>query len=192
MGPADPAAELIQLGEAEVIGAVHDHRVRGGNVEAVLDDRGSDENTAVATQEAGHRFLELALGHLAVGDRDRQVGHQPSYLRRDFLDRLHPVVHEEDLATAIHLETDGVGDRLVFPGHDVGDNRLAVARRSTNQRQVAQSAQRQVQGPRNGRGRHGEHVHAPLQRLEPLLLDDAELLLLVDYQQAHVFESHIR
>ena len=46
----------------------------------------------------------------------------------------------------------------------------------------------QVQGPRDRRGRQGQHVHRRPQRLEPLLVLDAEPLLLVDDDQAQVLE----
>ncbi len=39
VGAADPAAQLIELGEAETVGAVDDDGVGARDVEAVLDDR---------------------------------------------------------------------------------------------------------------------------------------------------------
>ncbi len=49
-----------------------------------------------------------------------------------------------------------------------------------------------MQGARDGGRRHREHIDAALEGLEPLLLHDAELLLLVDDQQPQVFEAHVR
>src|SRR5207248_4131667 len=43
MRPADAAAQLMQLGEAELVGAMDDDRIGGGNVDAALDDRGAKQ-----------------------------------------------------------------------------------------------------------------------------------------------------
>ncbi len=127
MRAPDAAAKLIKLGEPEVVGSVDDHRVGVGDIETVLDDGGGDQNLRVAPQEFDHRPFQLTLGHLAVSDGNTLVWDQPPHLDGDLLDRLHPVVHEEDLAAAIDLQPDGVLDRLIVPGHHVGDDRLTVA-----------------------------------------------------------------
>ena len=75
-GPADPAAELVQLGEAEGVGALDDHRVGVGDVEAGLDDRRADQHVEALLPEVEHHLLELVLAHLAVRDRDPRLGHQ--------------------------------------------------------------------------------------------------------------------
>ncbi len=45
-GAADPAAQLVELGEAETVGAVDDDGVGAGDVEAVLDDGAADQDVA--------------------------------------------------------------------------------------------------------------------------------------------------
>ncbi len=127
-----------------------------------------------------------------MSDGNTLVWNEPPHLDGDLLDRLHSVVHEEYLAAAIDLQPDGVLDRLIVPGHDVGDDRLTIAGWRANQREIAQPAEGEVQGARDGGRRHREHVDAALQGLEPLLLHDAELLLLVDHQQPEIFEPHVR
>ena len=64
---ADPAADLVGLGEAELVGALDDQRVGGGDVEARLDDRRRHQAVGLAAQEVDHRLLQLALVHLPVG-----------------------------------------------------------------------------------------------------------------------------
>ena len=58
-------------------------------------------------------------------------------------------------------------------------------------RDVADAQQRQVQRPRDRRRRHRQHVDRRPQLLEPLLVLDAEALLLVDDDQAQVLELHV-
>ena len=64
---ADPAADLVGLGEAELVGALDDQGVGAGDVESRLDDRRRHQAVGVAAQEAEHRLLELGLVHLPVG-----------------------------------------------------------------------------------------------------------------------------
>ena len=59
-GAADPAADLVGLGEAELVGALDDQRVGGRDVEARLDDRRRHQAVGVAAQEGEHRLLQRA------------------------------------------------------------------------------------------------------------------------------------
>jgi hypothetical protein len=43
VGAPDPAAQLVQLGQAEAVGAVDDDGVGGGDVDAGLDDGGAQQ-----------------------------------------------------------------------------------------------------------------------------------------------------
>ena len=72
--PADAAAQLVELGQAEGVGAGDEHRVGPRDVEAALDDRGRDQDVALAVDEVDHDPLEPGLGQLAVGDRDPGLG----------------------------------------------------------------------------------------------------------------------
>ena len=44
---ADAAAELVEIGEAEAVGAVDDDRVGVRDIEAALDDRRGDEHVGL-------------------------------------------------------------------------------------------------------------------------------------------------
>ena len=68
MAAADPASELMQLGEAEMIGAVDQDGVRGRHVDAGFDDRRADQDVEAAVIEIEHHLLEFAGAHLAVRD----------------------------------------------------------------------------------------------------------------------------
>ena len=100
---ADAAADLVELGEPEHVGALDDQRVRLGDVEARLDDRGRDEHVRVAGEEREHLVLELALAHLAVRDEHARLRQQLADLLGRLLDRLDAVVQVERLALAAEL-----------------------------------------------------------------------------------------
>src|SRR5262249_27550792 len=60
----DAAAELIELREAEEVGAIDDDRVRARDVEPALDDRRRAEDVVLALDEVEHRLLERGLDAL--------------------------------------------------------------------------------------------------------------------------------
>src|SRR5687768_1418946 len=57
MGAADAAAQLVQLCEAEAVGAVDQDRVGGRHVDAGLDDGRADEDLESAVIEIEHQLL---------------------------------------------------------------------------------------------------------------------------------------
>ena len=126
----DPAAQLVELREAEQVGAVDDERVDHRHVEAALDDRRAHQHVVLVLPEVEHDLLEPTLVHLPVGDRDPRLGHELAHVLGDELDVLHPVVHEEDLPLAQQLATDRLADDAVVVLADVGEDRLAVLRRA--------------------------------------------------------------
>ena len=107
----DPAAQLIELGQAEMIGAVDDHRVGVGDIEARLDNRRADQHVDAILDELAHHVLELMLLHLAVRDRDFRLGHDRAQMARHVVDILDPVVDEKHLARAVELAHDHVANQ---------------------------------------------------------------------------------
>ena len=95
----------------------------------------------------------------------------------------------EALAAAIALAQQRLADHQRIEGRDEGAHRQAVDRRRGDQRQFAHAGQRQLQRARDRRRRQRQHVHVALQLLQPLLVLDAEMLLLVDDQQAEALEG---
>ena len=66
---AHPASQLIKLGQAELVGVLDQDRVHPGDVKAALHDRGAEHQVCFAGVEGHHGALQLAFGHLAVGDQ---------------------------------------------------------------------------------------------------------------------------
>ena len=98
---------------------------------------------------------------------------------------------EIHLAAARDLLLDGGANQLVAVMRHHGVDRQAILGRRLDHRHVAQSGQRHVQGARNGRGAHGEHVHVVLELLDAFLVAHAKALLFVHYQQAQILEHNI-
>ena len=74
--------------------------------------------------------------------------------------------------------------------HDEGAHRQPVDGRGGDDREVLHPAQRHVQRARDRRRGHGQHVHLGAQLLQLLLVGDAEMLLLVDHDEAQILELH--
>ena len=74
VAPPHPAAELVELREAEAVGAVDDHGVDVRDVDAVLDDRRGEQHVEVAAGEGVHAAVELLLVELAVADGHPHAG----------------------------------------------------------------------------------------------------------------------
>ena len=83
------------------------------------------------------------------------------------------------------------GDLLLVVRADEGEHRVALLRRRLDRRHLADAGDRHLERARDRRRRHRQHVHVGAQRLEVLLVLDAEALLLVDDDEAEVLELHL-
>ena len=182
----DAAAQLVKLGEAELVGAVHDERVGARDVETRFDDRGRNQHVIFAVVKGAHHVLELARRDLPMRHRDLELGHllveEGAHLR-DVLDARADV---EALATAIALAQKSFADGQGVKGRDEASHREAIDRRRRDDRELAHARERELQGARNGRRRERQHMHLGAQLLQPLLMRDAEMLLLVDDDEAQI------
>ena len=166
VGSAHPSAQLVELRQAERVGAHDDDGVRVRDVEARLDDRRAHEHVGPAVGEVEHDALEHALGHLAMADGDARGGHQAAHALGGRLDRLDPVVDVEDLAAAVQLAADGVAHEAVVVLGDAGLDRQARLGRRLDDRQVADADQGEVQRARDRRGGERQHVDLAAHRLD--------------------------
>ena len=98
----------------------------------------------------------------------------------------------EALTAAIALAQQRLANDQRIEGRDERAHRHAVDRRRGDQRQLAHAGQRQLQSARYWRRRQRQHMHVGFQFLQPLLVLDAEMLLLVDDQQAEILERDRR
>ena len=67
----DASADLVQLRQAEHVGAIDDQRVGRRDVDAALDDRRRHQHVGLAGEEREHDLLQLALAPSARGRRAR-------------------------------------------------------------------------------------------------------------------------
>ena len=184
----DAAAHLVKLADAEVVRVDDDDGVRVGHVEAGLDDARAHEDIELAAEEGIHHAFQVVVVHLAVRDGDAGLRHERLDFFGQSINRLHAVVHDEHLAAAGQLVEDRVLDDLVVALEHDGLDGQAVHGRRVDERDVADAGHAEVQGARNRRGAHAERVDGETQLAELFLLLHAELLFLVDDEEAQVLE----
>ena len=93
-------SQLMKLTDSERVGAVHDQGVGIGDVESVLDNRRTDQNIDPTFPEIVDHLLKCMFAHLTMGNGHPCFRNQLVDLARGTIDRLHPIVNEEDLALA--------------------------------------------------------------------------------------------
>ena len=65
---ADTSTELVQLGEAESVGTIHNQRVRIRDIQTRLDNRRAQQHIDVTMPEIADDLVELLTSHLAMGN----------------------------------------------------------------------------------------------------------------------------
>jgi hypothetical protein len=75
MRTPDAATQLVELGQAEMVGPLDDNGVGGRNIDAGFDNRGADQHVETLVVEVVHHAFQLALAHLAVADGHARLGH---------------------------------------------------------------------------------------------------------------------
>jgi hypothetical protein len=119
---ANPAPQLVELGQAKAVRVVNHHGVGVGHIEPGLHDHGRDQDVHLAGHEAAHDLLQLVRRHLAVGHSDPGPRGQGAHLGSHGVDRLDPIVYREHLSAAIDLAGKGLFQKRVVPGLHEGEN----------------------------------------------------------------------
>ena len=101
--PANAAPQLVELGKAEHVGAVHDHRVGGRNVETRFHDGCRQQHVIFAVIEGVHDVFEFARRHLAMRHNHPQFRHMLVEKRLDVLKVGNARTHIKAVAAAITL-----------------------------------------------------------------------------------------
>ena len=182
------AAELMQVTQADILRLVHDDRVGVGDVQAAFDDGRAQQHVVVSPHESQHPVFQLLGFHLAMRHAYFHIRNQPV---QDFLDGgkfLHLVMQEEHLSAAVELVIDDALDLLLVEQDDFRLDRDTVGRRRLDDGQVTRTQQGELQGTGDRGSRQGKRIHGMLDLAELFLRRNAELLLLVDDQEAEVLE----
>src|SRR5947207_3237945 len=62
--PADATAKLIEVAQAEAVGAIDDDSIGIRNIETAFNDSGGEQNIGLTVDKLGHDFFEFIAVHL--------------------------------------------------------------------------------------------------------------------------------
>ncbi len=159
MGAADTPAQLIELGQTEAVGPVHDDGVGAGNVDAGLDDGGAHQQVEALVIKIGHYPFQFPFAHLAVGDANARLGKQFLQFTAHAFDAFHLIVQEVDLAAALDLALAGFANEFRVPFMDKGFDGQAARRWGGDDGEVADTSHRHIEGAGDGSGGQGQDVN---------------------------------
>jgi hypothetical protein len=189
---ADAPAQLVQLRQAELVGAADDDGVGVGTSMPVSM---MVEHSSRLWRWATKSRITCSSSRSGIwpwATAMRASGSSSASFSRAVLDGLDLVVQEVDLPAALELAQHRLADGAVaaFVAHE-GLDRQPALRRGGDDRQVAQAFQRHAQRARDRRGGQRQHVDLGAQGLHRLLVAHAEAVLLVDDQQAQALELDV-
>ena len=191
MAPSHSPAQLIQLGQTQLVGVVYHERVGVGNVQSRFHDHSGDEDGYLAGHKIVHHPLQCFCRHLSVRYRHLGARRQRPYPGTDGIDSLDPVVHHEHLPPAVQFTRQRLLDEPVIPRLDERQNGRPVARGGFDQGDIPKPRQRQMQGTRDRRGGEGQHVDRQPESLQPFLVPHPKPVLFIHDQQAKILEHHV-
>ncbi len=128
IAPAHAAADLVELGQAEAVGAVDDDRIGRGNIQTRSDNRRADQHVEFAPDKLRHGLFDVRRFHLAVHHADFRLRDEPLHQMGDGIDGAHPVMDKKDLAAPRQFGLHGGLDGIFIEFQNIGFNRLPVFR----------------------------------------------------------------
>ena len=191
LGPSDASAQLIEIGETKSVCTIDDDGIGVRNIEPALDDRRANEYVDVPADESRHDGLEFVRIHLAMPDLNPCLRTKIDNTIPRAADRLDAVMQEENLTLPLEFAIDRVANEpLIVPGHD-RFHRQAIQWRGLNRGHVFYADERKVKRARDWRGGQRQDVDEFEELFEFFFVQNAEALLLVDHDEAEIFEDNI-
>ncbi len=125
-GPADPAAQLVQLGKPHIVRILDNHRIDVGNIKARFDNGRRHQHVDFTVNKTIHNILEFPLLHLPVRKFHRRLRHKRRHLCRHIRNLVHAVKHVVHLPASCKLPGDGFPYHFFVVFHYIGLDWQAV------------------------------------------------------------------
>ena len=191
-GPsADAATDLVEVTHAKGVGFFDDDGVGIGDVDAIFDDGGGNEDVDISALEGVEDIVDGVGIHLPVDGLDLSCWEEFLKALDGFIDALDAVVDIEPLAIAGKLSQEGVLDEGVVVFGEYCLNRQAVLWWGVDDGHLPGVDQREVEGAWNRCGRQGEAVDVHFEFFEFLFGAHTEALLFVNDDETEVFEVDV-
>src|SRR5215217_2942019 len=119
LGATDSAAQLIEIGEAEPIGAINDDCICVRNIQTAFDNRSANEHVDFSGDESRHHSFQFIGIHLAMSDFNSGLRAKMANSLPRPLDGRNAIMQEEHLPLALQFSIDGsANDPLIIGRHD--------------------------------------------------------------------------
>ena len=178
-----PAPQLMQHIEGKILCIVDNHGVGIGHIQTRLHNGSGNQHIVIASQKLQHDFLQLSAIHLSMPHGNTGIGHQTLHQSCHFVDILNFVMHKEHLSATTNLIRNRIPNQLFVKEMHFGLYRITVGGRCSDDRNIARTHQRELQGSRNRRGRHGQGIHIIFDFTQFLLGTHAKFLFFINNQQ---------
>ena len=181
----------MQVRQTVLVRREDKNRVHIRYIDAGFDDSGREQDVVVIVDEGLEPLFHLVGRQLSVCHYDAGFGTETLNPPLDTRQHLDAVVDDEHLSVAAQLLFDSVLDDIfVVDSDQFGLYGIAVLGRGSHDAQVTGTEQRELQGARDRSGSQRQDIDVGPQRFEFLFGCYAELLLLVDDEQAQVVPMH--
>ena len=180
----------MQLGQTEGICAVNDQRICIGNIQTGFHDGRAHQHVKIVVPEINDDAFQLMFVELSMSDPNSRLGNKLLNMCCDRRNRIHSVVHVENLPIAQEFPANRRTDLRIGVGTHKGKNGLSFLGRSLKNRHFTNTRNRHLQSSGNRRCRHRENINIRAQRLERFLVFNAKTLFLINDDQTQVLESN--
>src|SRR4030095_11824004 len=123
MRPTDATTELIELRQAELVGAVYDNRIGVGKIQSGLDNRRTNQHSSLVLEKINHDLFQFSWPHLPMRYRHLGLRNQIREFLRQAVDGLDAVVQKEHLPTPLQLAQNRVANQVFVIARYIGLNR---------------------------------------------------------------------
>ena len=188
---ANPAAQLMQLSQAKLVGSLENNGVGVGYVNPGFDDGGGNQYIETAVIKIAHDLFQRAFRHLPVADADARFGDQRGQIGGALFYALDFIVQVVNLTAAQQFAQYRFLDDVFLLWHDEGADRQPARRWCGDDRQLTHAGHGHVQGAGNRCGGQCQHIHFTAQGLELLLLAHAKAVFFVYDHQPQVLELDV-
>jgi len=181
----------MQLSQTEPIGAMDQDGIGVWHVDAGFNDGGTEQEIDSLLVEIAHDLFQFPLAHLPMGHGDARFRKERAQALMLIFHGLYFVIEKIQLSSALQFAQDCLTDQTIRLGMYEGFDGQAFLRGRGDDREIAQSLERQGEGAGNGGGRESEYIHFGAQGFEALLLTYPETVLLIDDDQPQARKADV-
>ena len=129
----------MEVAKPETLRLIDDHCISVGNIDAVFNYGGSQQNIMLSRYKLHYPLLQYLRFHLTMCHAYLCLRHQTLQYITHREDIFYPVVYKKDLSPSFELGVDNIGYNLIIKIYHLGIDRFAVGRRSVDNGEISRS-----------------------------------------------------